>query len=906
MGDAAVDEVTDAVDVEDPLGHDRTAHQRTEVVADIGDDRDQRVAQGVHADRPATSQPLRLRGPDVVGPEVLHQVGPGQPRDIGHRDRPEHQAGQHQLPPGARCGGDREDPQLDAEDQLGEGTDDEDRHRDDHQAADRHQGVGPPAASHPGPDAGRDTHDDLEDDRDDGQPQRGREADGELVQDGVAVEVRPQVAADQPAEVVAVLHQDRLVEVVLLGELRHVRRRAGPLAAPSGDRIARQGEHHQEDQERRSDQDRDHLQQSADDIGSHGCSSRTGGIPWVSAAVEQRTPPYRPPGTGPWRSGTVARVAGRHRPAGTDPGGPVGSDQGITVDPVSLLLDGRVVDLAERVDLDVGDVGRPDHRTGGGPQRQGRQVLRQHLLGRLVLGVGIGRRLGGVALLEQVVELSAGVVEVVRRGAGGVHRGQEVLDRRVVHLPAVAEHALDLAVLHLVEQGLEVRGHDDLAVQTQGVLDRVAGGVGPRLVAAVTVDRQGQGAVVATGLLVERLGLLGVVGAGVAAGAGLVAVDGRSGPGIGRRTGRHEDLLGDLRTVDRHRDRLAQGRVLQLLVDRGEGDQLDHALLRDGVATVGVALPLVVHQHAGRHLIGGVQVVRHRIGVGRVGRLVDPVGDLVGVAGPLTLVGRVLLHHDVRGVLRHELVRPGADRLGLVGLGILEEGVGQRRERGVAHPQRQVRDRRGGLEGEGVVVHHRQAGHLVGLGLGGALLVGALQVVIALHRLEEVARLHAVRSVRRVVPGIDEVRRLHRGAVVERPVVLQLDGEVLVVRRLDRLGDVHLRRRGVDVVVHQLGRQGLQDHVAAALGGVRRDEGLLRGAPADGDRPAGAAAGRTRAATTAGGGEHGHDRHGGECGHTDISTHELPPWFRRPLWRRVRTPRPSVGRSACIVSDGPP
>ena len=51
--DAAVEEVADPVDVEDPLGDDGTAHQRADVDADVGDDRDQRVAEGVDADRPA-------------------------------------------------------------------------------------------------------------------------------------------------------------------------------------------------------------------------------------------------------------------------------------------------------------------------------------------------------------------------------------------------------------------------------------------------------------------------------------------------------------------------------------------------------------------------------------------------------------------------------------------------------------------------------------------------------------------------------------------------------------------------------------------------------------------------------------------------------------------------------------
>ena len=38
---AAVEEVANAVDVEDPLGDDGPAHQRADIDADVGDDRDQ-------------------------------------------------------------------------------------------------------------------------------------------------------------------------------------------------------------------------------------------------------------------------------------------------------------------------------------------------------------------------------------------------------------------------------------------------------------------------------------------------------------------------------------------------------------------------------------------------------------------------------------------------------------------------------------------------------------------------------------------------------------------------------------------------------------------------------------------------------------------------------------------------
>ena len=51
LADAAEEEAADAVDVEDALGDDGAAHQRADVGADEGDDRDEGVAQGVHGRR---------------------------------------------------------------------------------------------------------------------------------------------------------------------------------------------------------------------------------------------------------------------------------------------------------------------------------------------------------------------------------------------------------------------------------------------------------------------------------------------------------------------------------------------------------------------------------------------------------------------------------------------------------------------------------------------------------------------------------------------------------------------------------------------------------------------------------------------------------------------------------------
>ncbi len=213
--------------------------------------------------------------------------------------------------------------------------------------------------------------------------------------------------------------------------------------------------------------------------------------------------------------------------------------------------------------------------------------------------------------------------------------------------------------------------------------------------------------------------------------------------------------------------------------------------------------------------LAGIEVTMSRlfgedVVVRRVDLLVDLEGDLVDLAGPVALVVGVLRENDrlllVPGV---ELVRAGADRLVAEGLGVGEERVREGRERGVAQTDREVRDLLGGLDREGVVVDHRETGQLVGLGLAGAgarvvAVTGALEVAEALDRLEEVPVVHAVRRVRGVVPRVDEVLRLDLGAVVELQALLELDREVLVVRRVDGLGLVVLGLGGLGVVVDEL------------------------------------------------------------------------------------------------------
>ena len=72
----------------------------------------------------------------------------------------------------------------------------------------------------------------------------------------------------------------------------------------------------------------------------------------------------------------------------------------------------------------------------------------------------------------------------------------------------------------------------------------------------VAVDGDGEGALVATSLGVELLGLGLVVGAQIATVALLVTLDDRGGSAVGGLTGAGEDLLGDGLAVDVYRQGL--------------------------------------------------------------------------------------------------------------------------------------------------------------------------------------------------------------------------------------------------------------------------------------------------------------------------------------------------------------
>src|SRR6478609_9168735 len=269
--DRVVDVATDPGDVEDALGDDGAAEQRAEVEADEGDDGDQRVAHGVQADGAAPGEALGHRGAHVVGPQVLGEVGAGQSGDVGQRQRAEHHGGQQQLVDRRvrRGDGDREQAQLDPEEVLRQTADDEDGDRDHDQGRHQDQVVEEPALLDAGQDSREDAEDRLEQDGHDRELRGDRVPQLELLGDLDAVVGLTQVSPGEVAEVLAVLHRQWVVEVVLLPERRGVLRRARAFSTLPGQGVAREGEDHGEDEERCAQDHRDHLQQPADDVSAH-------------------------------------------------------------------------------------------------------------------------------------------------------------------------------------------------------------------------------------------------------------------------------------------------------------------------------------------------------------------------------------------------------------------------------------------------------------------------------------------------------------------------------------------------------------------------------------------------------------------------------------------------------------
>lgn len=164
------------------------------------------------------------------------------------------------------------DAELEREEVLDEEAQHEGRHGDQHQCQAEQTAVPEGLGLEARDDAERDPGDHGEDEGED------RQSDGDRVGIGddfgdrtLRSDLRAEVALEQIAQVVQILLPDRLVQSQIrlqCGDLRSV---YVLFTGKCSDGVAGQCVHHQEDQQGRPEEDRDHLEQSSCDIAPHGC-----------------------------------------------------------------------------------------------------------------------------------------------------------------------------------------------------------------------------------------------------------------------------------------------------------------------------------------------------------------------------------------------------------------------------------------------------------------------------------------------------------------------------------------------------------------------------------------------------------------------------------------------------------
>ena len=500
----------------------------------------------------------------------------------------------------------------------------------------------------------------------------------------------------------------------------------------------------------------------------------------------------------------------------------------------------------------------------------------RHVLG--ADGVGLVHELDarllvhGLARLVQLrVKLRAGVVRDVVAYAGVHERLQEVVHDGIVSRPtarAQLEGAIDVAgehrrVLELVDvdgdaHGCPVRLHGDKLVRAPGGVDHD----GERDAAAAA--RIGGIA----GLVEKGVGLVDVIG-GVDPGGLVVAGDSR----------RDDVARGGCRAlVERVAERLAvdgkrHGLTHELVREDGVvhvvrevlgvHDLSQQGLLarRDGVAVLGLAVGRGGLLDAAGGDVAEVEVASLELEERGVGVLLDREVHAADVCGLVSTVVGELRHVDELSVLPRAVHHERAVAHGGLGVGgeVVLGAVGNRRQRGAAHHEREVGVRRGELDLERVVIGAGDARELVGLAVD--------HVVVALDQRE------VVRDDRRgvgglrvadAVPGVLERVRGHVGAVVELQPLLDVEGPGVggVVRVpglcgewLELLGGVVVARERVEELRCHCGAVELLDVKGVNARGVvdvaadRRGRGSIGGRRGRARRRGAGAAARARSET---------------------------------------------------------
>ena len=209
-------------------------------------------------------------GTDVVGAQVLGDLRPGEPENVGEGHQPQHERRQQQAGEGTvGADGRRDDAPLDAEEELSDEAEDEHRYGDDDQGDDQQGGVEPAALLQTGDDAEADAEDRLDDQCHHRKFDGDGEGLGEDLGDRSAREGQSEVTLEDSAEVEQVLDDERPVQMVLLADGVEHRGIRGLVPRESENRVTWGEEDHRVDEECRSEEDRDQLEETFSEIPPH-------------------------------------------------------------------------------------------------------------------------------------------------------------------------------------------------------------------------------------------------------------------------------------------------------------------------------------------------------------------------------------------------------------------------------------------------------------------------------------------------------------------------------------------------------------------------------------------------------------------------------------------------------------
>ncbi len=258
------------MDVEDLFRDHGAAHQRAQILAEVGDDGDHRIAQHMTQHDGLVAHALGARSAHVILGDVGGDLGTGQSDDVGHGNGAEHHR-RHQQVEESRIGtcGDRQDAPFHAEEILAEEAGDERWHGDQQQRDDQDHGIVPLALLQAGDHAEHHAEDGFEHERHQAKLDGDREGACDLAEHRLAGERLAEVERQRVLQEQEILDDERLVEVVLGANL-HFHGMVDGLVSEHGlDRVSRKSKDKSVYQQGSAENHWNHLQNAAQKIFAH-------------------------------------------------------------------------------------------------------------------------------------------------------------------------------------------------------------------------------------------------------------------------------------------------------------------------------------------------------------------------------------------------------------------------------------------------------------------------------------------------------------------------------------------------------------------------------------------------------------------------------------------------------------